>query len=346
MADDTQTPESATFRADDLQKQAQAAEQDPANFSLVDLIKSFFNWLNDLFSSADDKNAPDYEDASDQDRAQIAQKDASRVAADEKEYSDKYGDFKKTAAGKWNISTVVSGSKQLLDMRAREEAANGGKPVEAGMPFEGEARVSSAYGHRESPGAGGSTEHQGIDIAPMPKGTRLGLVSTMPGIVIGAGWLNGYGNCVEIMDIYGVHHRYGHMSELSVKVGDSVEKGEAIGKMGMTGHATGVHLHYEQRDDENHTRDPQLQGRTWRDGEVMLGAHAPVPVAPALVQTVTASQVSKTQVAAVVSTVKHPTAGHVPDLSLHGIQQAALQEVHSVTHGAKQLWQQACLMLA
>lgn len=278
MADSTQQ-EDPTLRVDELRKQTQAAEADSSNFSLISLIESFFNWLKDLLDGDDDKGAPDFEDADNaQDRAKAEKEYAGREAAERKQY----GDFKEEAAGKWNISNIVSSSRELLAMRAREEAANGGKPIQAGMPFEGEARISSGYGHRDADETHGigTTEHQGLDIAPMPAGTKLKVVSAMPGIVIGAGWREGYGNCIEVMDIYGVHHRYGHLSEIDVKVGEQVEKAQQLGRMGMTGHATGVHLHYEQRDSENHSRNPQLEGTAHHQGEVLIGANAVIPKAP------------------------------------------------------------------
>ena len=62
-----------------------------------------------------------------------------------------------------------------------------------------------------------------------------------------AGWMNGYGYCVTISHANGMSTRYGHMSKISVSVGQSVSQGETIGYSGNTGRSTGPHyiLRYE-----------------------------------------------------------------------------------------------------
>ncbi len=64
------------------------------------------------------------------------------------------------------------------------------------------------------------------------------------GIVVHAGDLGIYGNCVVIDHGLGVQSLYGHLSSIGVKVGDTVEKGQALGRSGMTGLAGGDHLHF------------------------------------------------------------------------------------------------------
>lgn len=67
------------------------------------------------------------------------------------------------------------------------------------------------------------------------------------GKVIRAGWNGGYGRMVEIDHGNGLTTRYAHMSRISVKVGEHVEPGSVIGKVGSSGRSTGPHLHYEVR---------------------------------------------------------------------------------------------------
>ena len=61
---------------------------------------------------------------------------------------------------------------------------------------------------------------------------------------------------VEINHGNGISTRYGHMSEILVKVGQSIRIGQTIGKIGSTGRSTGPHLHYETRI-EGDAVDPQ-----------------------------------------------------------------------------------------
>ena len=56
---------------------------------------------------------------------------------------------------------------------------------------------------------------------------------------------NGYGNTVEVDHGHGFKTRYGHLSAISVTVGQQVAVGQRIGAMGSTGRSTGTHLHYE-----------------------------------------------------------------------------------------------------
>src|SRR2546430_16450584 len=62
-----------------------------------------------------------------------------------------------------------------------------------------------------------------------------------------AGWQRGYGNVVYVYHCNGLSTRYGHLSKIEVRVGDSVMRGQTIGLVGSTGRSTGPHLHYEVR---------------------------------------------------------------------------------------------------
>jgi len=66
-------------------------------------------------------------------------------------------------------------------------------------------------------------------------------------VVIFAGWDGAYGNTVEIDHGFGIHTRYSHLQTIVAAVGDRPPLDRAIGLMGATGRATGVHLHYEVR---------------------------------------------------------------------------------------------------
>ena len=83
--------------------------------------------------------------------------------------------------------------------------------------------------------------HLGFDLAVT---ANVPIVASQRGRVLHASDLGIYGNCVLIDHGMGVQSLYGHLSSIGVKVGDTVEKGQQIGRSGMTGLAGGDHLHF------------------------------------------------------------------------------------------------------
>jgi hypothetical protein len=83
--------------------------------------------------------------------------------------------------------------------------------------------------------------HLGFDLAVT---TRIPVVAANAGTVLHAAWLGIYGNCVIIDHGMGVQSLYGHLSSFDVKPGDTVSRGQTIGRSGMTGLAGGDHLHF------------------------------------------------------------------------------------------------------
>ncbi|GAC1375465.1 MAG: hypothetical protein NVSMB4_03690 [Acidimicrobiales bacterium] len=86
--------------------------------------------------------------------------------------------------------------------------------------------------------------HPGIDIAP-PYGTPI--YASGDGVVVYAGWEQGYGNYTCIDHGRNVSSCYGHQSEIDVSVGQTVRRGTFIGREGSTGNSTGPHVHFEIR---------------------------------------------------------------------------------------------------
>jgi murein DD-endopeptidase MepM/ murein hydrolase activator NlpD len=73
------------------------------------------------------------------------------------------------------------------------------------------------------------------------------VTATTGGTVISSGWRGGYGNTVIVDHGDGFTSLYGHLSQLGVSVGSSVDRGDVVGLVGATGTATGNHLHFEIR---------------------------------------------------------------------------------------------------
>ena len=70
------------------------------------------------------------------------------------------------------------------------------------------------------------------------------VVAANRGTVVHAEYLGIYGNCVILDHGMGVQSLYAHLSSFDVKPGDAVEKGQTLGRSGMTGLAGGDHLHF------------------------------------------------------------------------------------------------------
>ena len=112
------------------------------------------------------------------------------------------------------------------------------------MPVKDSFRWTSGFGYRQDPKGYGTRMHEGTDMAGS-YGTPI--YATADGVVVHAGWDNGYGRLVKIKHDFGVETRYAHMSQIRVEVGQRVSRGDRIGDMGNSGRSTGTHLHYEVR---------------------------------------------------------------------------------------------------
>ncbi|MCA0044604.1 M23 family metallopeptidase [Celeribacter litoreus] len=106
------------------------------------------------------------------------------------------------------------------------------------LPIKGSFRYTSGFGPRWG------RMHEGTDFAAA-YGTPI--YATADGVVTFAGWQSGYGRLVKIQHEFGIETRYAHQSQILVKVGQRVSRGDQIGAMGNSGRSTGTHLHYEVR---------------------------------------------------------------------------------------------------
>lgn len=120
-------------------------------------------------------------------------------------------------------------------------------------------KVSSVYGNRKHPVTGKYKMHYGVDIAA-PTGTTT--VASKSGKVTHVGWENpndksqGFGLRVWITHADGYRSVYPHLSKASVKVGDTVKRGQKVGEIGSTGSSTGPHCHWEIRNSKGQKTNP------------------------------------------------------------------------------------------
>jgi murein DD-endopeptidase MepM/ murein hydrolase activator NlpD len=108
--------------------------------------------------------------------------------------------------------------------------------------------------------------HLGYDLAVT---AQVAIAASQRGTVVHAGDLGIYGNCVVLDHGLGVQSLYGHLSSIDVKVGDSVEKGQTIGRSGMTGLAGGDHLHFTMLVGGQQVTPVDWWSQQWMDDRVL-----------------------------------------------------------------------------
>ncbi|WP_028239689.1 M23 family metallopeptidase [Stutzerimonas azotifigens] len=127
----------------------------------------------------------------------------------------------------------------LAHRRVLEAESLSRSPVQNGF-------ISSPFGPRTDPISGRVSMHKGMDFAGEPGSDVLAVAA---GVVSRSERAPGYGNVVEIRHAEGYATVYGHNQSNLVQVGDLVQPGQVIAKLGSTGRSTGPHLHFEVRKD-------------------------------------------------------------------------------------------------
>jgi len=124
---------------------------------------------------------------------------------------------------------------QVID-RGTATIATASRGGDGALNWPVSGKITSPYGYRSS------GFHNGLDL-----GAKYGtpVVAAAGGKVTLASYSGGYGYCVLIDHGNGMKTRYAHLSKISVKVGETVLRGEQVGLIGSTGNSTGPHLHFE-----------------------------------------------------------------------------------------------------
>lgn len=178
--------------------------------------------------------------------AQAAKDEEARLAKEAEEKAKAEEEAKKQAEKEQEKNNNEFSEETDNDEASEEENdnddGNSGEVSSYGLiwPVPGHGTVSSYFGYRESPGAGASTYHKGIDI-PAPFGTSIVAVASGTATT-GRSWDRG--NYVMIDHGDGMVTMYYHCSSLAVSNGDYVSQGQTIGHVGNTGVSYGNHLHF------------------------------------------------------------------------------------------------------
>lgn len=126
--------------------------------------------------------------------------------------------------------------REIFDRVTPERLWNGGFRV----PLDG-VTSGSNFGKRRILNGNPGSPHGGVDL---PGTTGTPVHAAQRGIVVMAEELFFAGNAVILDHGLGIYTLYGHLSEIGVKVGDTLEKDTVLGKVGATGRVTGPHLHW------------------------------------------------------------------------------------------------------
>ena len=123
----------------------------------------------------------------------------------------------------------------MMDVELMKQIFPEGRPINKGW-------LSSRYGYRIDPFTGTRSWHAGVDFAG-----KFGsdVIAVASGVVTYSGHKGNFGKLVEIRHSNGYATRYAHNSENLVNVGDIVERGDVVARMGSSGRSTGSHVHFE-----------------------------------------------------------------------------------------------------
>lgn len=202
--------------------------------SLSDLAESQVAFIEEVATHAAERS----------DRLAAALAEVGRGVPKKKGQSDAMGGPFVPMPSDADIDTFRDGvelAKAQIDrFETLREKANG-LPLLAPMS---RGSITSRFGMRTDPFRRRPAMHTGIDFRAV---SGEAAKATAPGKVISAGYNRGYGYMIEIDHGGGLTTRFAHLSKIVAKTGQTVAKGDVIGRTGSTGRSTGPHLHYEIR---------------------------------------------------------------------------------------------------
>ncbi len=175
----------------------------------------------------------------------IEQRDAGQVRkkffrVDDKKYSTQHITIK----DKRKVNPYASDMDRILKEKTRKQKARGHyskSAVDVNFLEPVSGIRTGSYGRRRVFNGQPRRPHSGMDIAA---DTGTPIKSPSAGRVIELGDFFFSGNLIYIDHGQGLISMFAHLSEINVELGDQVEKGQVVGKVGATGRVTGAHLHW------------------------------------------------------------------------------------------------------
>lgn len=137
---------------------------------------------------------------------------------------------------------------QIMSMAKDKELFLASLPAIQPVSKENLKRLSSGFGYRLDPILKVRRPHHGVDFS-LPIGSPVYATGDGEISLIRHNKISGYGNQIEVNHGFGYKTKYAHLSEIIVKSGQKVKRGELIGYSGNTGKSTAPHLHYEVKID-------------------------------------------------------------------------------------------------
>jgi murein DD-endopeptidase MepM/ murein hydrolase activator NlpD len=185
--------------------------------------------------------------SAEQERWIASREETARLAAERRQLLDRVRAQRRSQQAA--IRELEAESARIMEIIRRASAAGRLGPIltlrNGALLWPVPGAVSSGYGWRIHPIFHTPEFHTGIDIAA-PYGTPI--MAAQSGAVIFNGWMRGYGMLIILDHGGGLSTTYSHLSASLVRVGDRVQRGAVIARIGSTGWSTGPHLFFEVRE--------------------------------------------------------------------------------------------------